>query len=561
MSNYISDKPVLKLLVDLCHQNGMEHVVISPGSRNAPLIISFAGCGLFNCLTVVDERCAGYFALGLSRAVQKPVGLVCTSGTAALNLTPAVAEAFYQQIPLIVLTADRPSEWIDQGDGQAIRQNGIFENFSQFQCQLPAEHNHIDDEWYTKRLINEAFIKATGKTPGPAHINIPFRDPLYGKIEYPGPKPTKIETIKTSEVLPESTINSLVNEIGGKEKIMVLLGALNPDDRLNKAISILAGKGAVILSETLSNCSCNSIKNVDRVVSTITKDEQNYYTPDLLITLDVPVLSKMVKEFLRTIKPTSHWHFSNNEYLTDSYQCLTKNIYGDPAKIIFSIAQQIESLNKSYSELWNKRAEQTEIKHDKFISEVNWCDLKLFNILSKKIPANFEIHLGNSTPVRYVQLFNWNNENTWFANRGTSGIDGCVSSAVGASYGSKRPVLLIVGDISFFYDSNGLWNNYINPDFRIILINNSGGGIFRFIQGPTETNELEKFFETKHSLNAQGIAVTYGLNYLSCNNEASLNESLKTLFEPRDKPAILEIFTPNVENGLLLREYFSFLKG
>jgi len=562
MSKPISDKPIVKSLVELCHLHGVEQVILSPGSRNAPLIISFTGCEKFECLSITDERSAGYFALGLARETHKPVALVCTSGTAALNYAPAVAEAYYQQIPLVVITADRPKEWIHQADGQAIEQPGIYHNFIRHECTLPLSGGHADDEWYMNRILNEAFHKCKGVHPGPIHINVPMREPLYGKTVYPDKPARKIELLTGDSRLSEEAISTLTQEITRYERVMVITGAMHHQPQLKAALDALAAKGVVILTETLSNLDGDHyIRNMDRVVATVSEDEQLFFSPDLLITLDVPVLSKMVKKIIRQRKPHLHWHFSNQTHITDTYQSLTRLIKGDAAHILQQVADGMEAREKRFSDTWTKRAAQAAERHEQYFEKLAWSDLKLFRLLSRTTLPRLQVHLGNSTPVRYAQLFDWQKGLTWYANRGTSGIDGCVSTAAGAAYKAERPVLLVVGDLSFFYDSNGLWNNYLPANFRIMVINNGGGGIFRFIEGPSDTEELEQFFETRHSHNARGIAETFGLDYIACRDEESFSSSLATFFEPSEKPRVMEVFTPNVENGKLLKKYFKYLNN
>lgn len=562
MNKPLSDKPVVKIVTDLCHQYAIEKVVISPGSRNAPLILSFSASEWFECMTIVDERSAAYFALGLAKETGKPVAIICTSGTAALNFAPAIAEAYYQQIPLIVLTADRPAEWIDQADGQAIHQESLFQNFIRYHCQLPIAIAHPDDEWYANRLVNDALSTATGLVKGPVHLNIPLREPLYGKTVYPAKQTRKVSTIAPSGELNPETFQELTREINHFDQVMVLMGATTPNAVLNQALVKLAEKGVVVLTETLSNVDHpRFIHNMDRVVATIEEDDFALYAPDLLITLDTPVLSRMIKKLLRNRKPQMHWHFSNQASVTDTYQCLSHKIEGDAIDIIHQLADSLEPKQMRFSESWNKRNQYATNRHQLFLNRIKWSDLKLFEILSNTDIPYGPIHLGNSTPVRYAQLFDWKNKHTWFANRGTSGIDGCVSTAVGAVHGSKQPTLLIVGDLSFFYDSNGLWNRYLRPDFRILLINNSGGGIFRFLPGSSESEELESFFEAKQSYSANGIAQTFGLNYAACHNEPELREHLSEFVKPSDKPALLEVFTPNIDNGRFLKDYFRFLKN
>lgn len=263
MSKPISDKPIIKALVDLCFLHGVEHVIISPGSRNAPLIISFSGSERFECLSIVDERSAGYFALGLARETRKPVALVSTSGTAALNYAPAVAEAFYQQIPLVVITADRPKEWINQSDGQAIEQPGIYNNFIRYQCTLPLSGGHKDDEWYMNRILNEAFQKCTGQVSGPIHINVPMREPLYGKTVYPNKPARKIEILSGDSLLCDEAIDLLISEIQRYERVLILAGAMHHDRELKEALKILSSKGVVVLTETLSNIEDDSFIGSD----------------------------------------------------------------------------------------------------------------------------------------------------------------------------------------------------------------------------------------------------------------------------------------------------------
>lgn len=385
MNNPISDKPVVKILIDLCHQHGVGQVIISPGSRNAPLILSFSGSGYFECLTIVDERSAGYFALGLAKATQKPVAVICTSGTAALNLAPAVAEAYYQQIPLVVLTADRPVEWINQADGQAISQQGIYTNFIRFQCQLPVTITTNDDEWYANRLINEALIKTTGKIPGPVHINVPLQEPLYGKTMYAEKPARKISHIGYNQIPSENELLMLIQEFDKLERVMILVGAFIPDEEFKKAISLFGAKGVLVLTETLSNLDNEMFPgNIDRVISTMSEDEYSLFSPDLLITLDVPVLSRMIKKLLRTSKPKAHWHFTNQDSVTDTYQSITRQIEGNASQIIKVIAPRVIQKKNNFVVEWEKQSESAFHKHKHYLGKINWCDLKLFDVLDRK---------------------------------------------------------------------------------------------------------------------------------------------------------------------------------
>ena len=561
MDYLASDKYGVRALVDLCQRKGVTKVVISPGSRSAPLTISFANNPNFECLTIVDERSAAYFALGLARELREPVVLVCTSGTAALNYAPAIAKAYYQHVPLIVITADRPLEWIDQGDGQTINQQGIYNNFTRFQCTLPPEGLNESNQWHLTRLINEALWKCTATVPGPVHINVPLNEPLYETTTTRENSSRQIEFSTATPVLNSDAIAVLVNEIERYDKVMVVVGAMHYNDELNTLLEALSNKGVVIITETLSNSASESfIQNTDRVVSTIAVSDKQLFAPDLLITFDIPVLSRMIKELLRDHPPRLHWHFSNDSNITDTYKALTRKISGSTPEILEQVTSQMKPRDTGFIAKWRHKADHALKQHFDYLENLPWCDLKLFDVLSRAELPPSQIHLGNSTPVRYAELFNWPANHQWYSNRGTSGIDGSVSTSAGAAHASKKPVLLIVGDLSLFYDSNGLWHKYLPADFRIIVINNGGGAIFRYISGPASTSILEEYFEVKHGYNCEGIAKTFGLEYLKCSDERGFKSTLTHFFAPASKPILLEIFTPGEENGILLKNYFKFLK-
>ncbi len=314
------------------------------------------------------------------------------------------------------------------------------------------------------------------------------------------------------------------------------------------------------MTETLSNLSGNGIfGNTDRLLEYFAENTESIQ-PDLLITLDVPVLSKRLKQWIRKYPPKAHWHFSNQEIIVDTYQCLTRQIKGDAVQIMTEVEKQLPRFSSGYVELWEEARNAAKIRHETFLDEVSWSDFMVFNQISKAMPDRMEVHLANSTPVRYAQLFEWNKHQTFYANRGTSGIDGCVSTAAGAAFAGSRPVTLIVGDLAFLYDSNGLWHKYLPDSFRVIVVNNGGGGIFRYIPGPSETDQLEPFFEARGNHQCRGIAETFGLQYYAAGNSLELEQILDHFWEVQGSPALLEIFTPGDTNGEILRDYFRYLR-
>ncbi len=559
----ISDKKNVQILVEQCIAKGLKEIVISPGSRNAPLILSFNKTPEIKCFTVVDERSAGFFALGMAQQLKRPVGIVCTSGSAALNYAPAIVEAFYQEIPLVVMTADRPEEWVGQADGQTINQKGIYNNYIKYEANLPVNLVHEDDLWYAKRIISEAFFKATNSVAGPVHINIPLREPLYNKEKREVASGGSISLMEPDRVISESQKEMILDVWNNAKSVMIVCGVNAYNAKLNTLLNQVSHlSNTVILNESTSNIFGDNIQGcIDRQLSCISNDDFSDYAPELLISFGGQIVSKHIKKFLRGNSPKEHWHISLNDNIIDTFQCLSMHIKMNPVEFFEQLSDKLKNNDSSYQELWINNRSKAKQKHNEYIKQVGWSDLKVMNHVFTHLPQNSNLHLANSTPVRYAQLFQDEIKVNSFSNRGTSGIDGSISTAVGSAYVTNETTILIIGDLSFFYDSNGLWNKYLKPDFKIVLINNSGGGIFRFIPGPAETEEIEEFFEAKHQQSAKYIAKAFNMRYISCKGETELNRCFTELLENNEQPGILEVFTPNDQNGVLLRDYFKYLKS
>jgi 2-succinyl-5-enolpyruvyl-6-hydroxy-3-cyclohexene-1-carboxylate synthase len=352
-------------------------------------------------------------------------------------------------------------------------------------------------------------------------------------------------------------------ENSGSRQVLFLIG----QQPLNPALNALLGKiaeetGAVVLTETTSNLhNARFITCIDRVLASIPQNELADFAPDLLITFDGQVTSKKIKQFIRQNKPREHWHISPlNKPAPDTYRCLTKTVKMLPVEFLKQL--RITNYELRFQERWNNQNKLAQQWHENFIKTLSWSDLKVFSILKNHIPKNTMLQVANSTPIRYVQLFEEYSEFDCFANRGTSGIDGSTSTATGASYASERPTLMITGDLSFLYDSNALWNSYLRPDFKIIVINNGGGGIFRYVSGEMAEEEMTSYFEvTQWQVSIELLVKSYGLHYDFCSNEQELTEKLPLFFAQNDKASVLEIKTPNVENAEILREYFRYCRG
>lgn len=556
----ISTKKHIRQLAAILLARGIDDIVISPGSRNGPLIHTFAGSGRFHCRNIVDERSAAYFALGLSQSKRKPVVLVCTSGTAALNYSPGVAEAFYLNVPLIVLTADRPSWWIDQAESQCIRQDHIYKEFTKKEVTLPIGES--DKElWFAGRLVNECLNTAVSATRGPVHINIPVEEPLHELLDEELPAVQVIQPTALQPFLTETELDGLASVFNGTERIMILAGQQFPDTELESLLSALSEKtGAVILKEHLANMNhqafCGSI---DLLMPALKNDRIEDFCPELLITFAGQFVSKPLKQFLRHNKPFEHWHLTLSDEHVDTYQSLTRIINQNATLFFKQLLSRIVVKNKAYFNRWKEKEKLVNQRRDQFLAETGFCDLTVFSLIAQAIPENTVVHLGNSSPVRYALILDPVKNALYLGNRGTAGIDGPLSTAVGFASVSEKLNTIIVGDLSFFYDSNGLWNNYIGKNLRVIVINNGGGNIFSMIKGPEKSPAFSEHFFTENKIRAEGIAKTFGLSYYHAADEEELKAALGLFYSPRqEQAALLEIFTDATKNSLIFRELFKY---
>lgn len=547
--------PLAQSIIQICLAKGIKHIVISPGSRNAPLTIGFTSNPEFKCYSIADERCASFFALGIAQQINKPVALVCTSGSALLNYYPAIAEAYYSQIPLIVISADRPFDKIDIGDGQTIHQMNVFENHSLYNANLTEEDSREND-FKINQAINLAYQKK-----GPTHINVPFEEPLYQTVSKLTVDPVISAFSKVYKNIAVDDLIATTSLWNKAKKKLILIGVNEPNEIDQSIINLLSDDPSImVMTESTSNIHHPTFLNhIDAIITPFTVKDFKAFQPEILITFGGMLVSKRIKSFLRNYQPKLHWHI-NPLRAYNTFGCLSFHFESLPNDFFKQILPFTKTVKSNYFELGqtvkNKRAQ----KHINYLTKAPFSDLKTFQIVLKSLPKNTQLQLSNSTVVRYSQFFEIDESISVYSNRGTSGIDGSTSTAIGAAIGSDKNTILITGDIGFFYDSNALWNNYIPKNFKIILINNGGGGIFRILPGHQETQVFSTYFETSHCLTAENLAKMYDMNYLIASDEISLTKELNHLYQLNDKPSILEIFTPTLENDKVLKQYFKELQ-
>ncbi|MDR1644878.1 MAG: 2-succinyl-5-enolpyruvyl-6-hydroxy-3-cyclohexene-1-carboxylic-acid synthase [Tannerellaceae bacterium] len=547
---YSNNKNV-EQLVSLLKAHQVHHAVLSSGSRNSPIIHSLARDPSFTCHTVVDERSAGFYALGIAQCTGETVAVCCTSGTAALNYAPAVAEAYYQQLPLIVITADRPAAWIGQMAGQTLPQPGIFNSLVKKSVHLP-QIASAEDEWHCNRLLNEAILAASRRPPRPVHINIPLSEPLSEPAAAP-----EVRKISYSRP-PVSSFGNYGERFLKYRKRMIIAGQ-SREPALSQALNdLVAMHDCVALAEHLSQIpSALLIHNFDALLYALTATEWPQYAPDLLITVEGHIVSKRIRQFLRDNPPAQHWHISPGGEVVDTYQCLTDVVEADGVDFItYLAAQKPENLgDKSFSAQW--------LAPSLCMPEpdVAFSDLKAVGALLKALPPDVNLHLANSSSVRLAQLFRPAGCPRIFSNRGTSGIDGCLSTAVGGSCVSRKLTFLLIGDLAFFYDMNVLWNRPLKPNLRILLNNNQGGEIFHSLPSSGNSAVIDKYIAVRHTTTAKAWAEDQGFTYLSVSNDSELQTLMPAFTATHStRPILMEVFSSKERNVEILRNYYTSLK-
>jgi len=581
-----SSIPSAQSVVYHCKARGIRNIIISPGSRNAPLTIGFSEDPFFKCFSIVDERCAAFFALGISQQTKEPSVVLCTSGSALLNYYPAIAEAFYSDIPLVVLSADRPTYKVDIGDGQTIRQANIFYNHIGYSANLKQDVCHATDKiqkYDPNQLVHHSSIKSDQiqvqkyndteldkalnialSDHTPVHVNIPFEEPLYQTVE----ASSLVSQVNLPQALEEGDCGDWQEYLEiwkSASRKMVLVGVNPPNSVEKKYLEILAKDPSVIvLTESTSNLfHTNFFSHIDSIIAPIeksgNKDELfKMLQPEIVLTFGGLIVSKKIKAFLRDYSPFHHWHVDAKK-ANNTFFCLTKHFKAGPNNFFSYFLKRIYSIDSNYYAYWADKKCNYKVKRAAYLEQIPFSDMWVFQKVLESVPTNYQLQLSNSSTVRYAQLFDVDPAVEVFCNRGTSGIDGSTSTAIGASLYNLNPTLLITGDLSFLYDSNGLWNNYIKPNFRIIVLNNNGGGIFRILPGKEESKNFNTFFETTHNFDFQSIAEMYNFKFETVSDKTDLKNALGNFYRKSEVPKILEIKTPRLLNDKILLSYFDFI--
>lgn len=557
----LTDKKNCRILAGILARHGVKDAVISPGSRNTPLILAFDNQSDIRKHVVVDERSAAFISLGMAQVSRNPVALVCTSGTALLNYAPAVAEAYYQGIPLIVISADRPEQWIDQDDSQTMRQFEALENFVKRSYDLPdTPMKENEDEWFANRIANDACLTAMRPKQGPVHINVQLDSPLSRAADggISAMEERAIGIIEPEYRISKDDVARLAEKAAGR-RILVVAGFMPPDSRLNRELMrFISLPNVRLMQETIANLHLpGRLWNIDSILSVLSDEEKERLRPDIVISIGGALVSRLIKEYLRSYPPREHWIVGVNPETVDCFKSLTCKICCQPSRFFRQLGGAVSKQNGNppYAALWNEAEEKAIRSQNRYLANIPWCDMSALLTVFKELPASCNLQLSNGTAVRYAQILMERLPHGCYCNRGVSGIDGSTSTAIGAAIAYPAETVLITGDLSFSYDISALTSQLMPPRMKIILMNNSGGGIFRFIGSTRGLDCLEKYFCANPALDYMKIVKGFGYDYLRATNEAELTEKLPLLFGNSDKAAVLEIVTPPERSAEVLLGY------
>ena len=558
-----SNKENVNILTSLLLEYGVSDAVVCPGSRNAPIVHNLSVCEAIRCRPVTDERSAAFYALGLAIATRRPTVVCVTSGSALLNVMPAVAEAAYQHVPLVVISADRPQQWIDQLDGQTIPQSDALGRFVRKAVQLPEPHND-EERWLCRRLVNEAMHLATCRQGAPVHINVPISEPLFEFDTEQLPQLSRFNYIKRA-VIKDASMD-MPDAFHEAKRPMIVIGQLAHGTVSHETIRLLSEK-YVVMSEPLSNPSYMTI-HFDEAIRYIVsdnssinddEDDKTAYYPDYVVYVGDTLVSKPARRFLRNAKAPSCLITPDAADIHDPLMTLTDIVECDTDSINALLASLCDAPDTDercrFHDRWQSFLDACAAHADAYAPEYSqMATVKYFEEQLADLDIDICVHYANSSAVRlaciYAQHYVW-------CNRGVNGIEGSLSTAAGFSLATHDMTVCVIGDLSFFYDQNALWNSNLRGNLRIILLNNRGGGIFRQLPGLSDSPAADDLVMASHENTAQGICTQNDIGYLSAKNMDEMQIGVVTLLtRESERPMLLEVFTDSNDDVKALEKYF-----
>ena len=542
-----SDKENINILTSLLVSYGVRHIVVCPGSRNAPLVHNFDVSPDITTHAVTDERSAAFFALGLRLRLRQPVAVCVTSGSALLNTMPGAAEATYQHEGIIIISADRPQAWIGQLDGQTMPQHGALGTFASPSVSLPEPHNDTE-RWLCRRLICEAMIANTCPPFPSVHINVPVSEPLFG---FSTPCLPEIPPVGIADLDDQNGRETLRRILKGKRRLMVISGQTYDDSAAGLLMD--NASGCVFVAEWLSPY--GRVRHIDEILRTTCAEELDNMRPDCIVYIGGHTVSKRLRHYMRSLDSrTMFITVSDDGMLHDVSQHTTlvvKATVGDFMRMICNGAicpdADMEFVRRWY-DMDNMAARRISASCPPYSQMLAIRRLEE-NIDNSKDIVCYANSLSVRAGMMYASAYR-------YCNRGLNGIEGTLSMAAGMAAGAKEEgmtsgnmtaaqnVYCVIGDLSFFYDSNALWIQELAGNMRIMLINNQRGAIFGMLPGLDRSPAHKPLIAAGHNATAEGICSQYGMEYYRATDTPSLEEGIRLLTSGvHDRPVVLEVLT------------------
>ena len=564
-----SDKENVNILTALLVAHGVKHAVVCPGSRNAPIVHNLNECPNITCHPVTDERSAGFYALGMAQILRHPVAVCVTSGTALLNLLPAAAEAYYQHVPLVVISADRPAMWIDQQDGQTLPQLDALGRFVSKAVSLP-EPSTDDERWYCNRLVNEALLCCQRHGGSPVHLNVPISEPLF-TFNVPA-LPTERVIRQVAATTDVAHCQPLLADIQSAQRPMIVVGQLSNKEARRMALQLCELSTDVVVMYECLGMACHedaphypdspterlSPQHIDKVLMRMQQVEQ--YQPDVVVYLGGTLVSKRLKAFLRQSPAAKTWIVNERGEIYDTFQNLTGVIEGAPHDVFEVILRYVRGekerqrlpFESGFRSRWTTLIQQVQAQNERFHpSYSSWQAVKRF-FETASHEDRYILHAANSMSIRLVNHFS---SDYVFCNRGVNGIDGSLSTAAGCSLVTTQNVYCVIGDLSFFYDQNALWHS-LGGNFRVLLLNNGGGVIFKSLPGLKDSTAQQTLISAQHHITAWGICQQNSVAYLSAHDEEELENNMNRFVNDNfDRPVVFEVFTSQEQDEQAMNDY------
>lgn len=545
----------LQILIALLKKHGVTHLVLSPGARSIPFVRSVEIDPDFTCYSVVDERSAAFFAMGLAQELNQPVGLACTSSTATCNYYSAVVEAYFQQVPLVLLTFDRDQYLLGQMENQMIEQKGMYGIYCQTSITIPnVKDSH--DFGYCQRIINEALLEMTHHGGKPVQINIPIFSPDAFNVK-------QLPEVKKIERLIAGTQSKEWEEkkenICSKKKILFVFGqgkCLTQEEE--QALNVFCEQyDCVIATEHMSNVHNKYTLLTYGLAETISDGKFSEYMPDLLISYGGNVSGRLKDLFRTRPNQVEHWSIREDGKLVDIFKNLSV-IYESTLLYFLHYFSDTDTENSNaheYYKIWEHGVSDAKVRNVKF------SNFYVAQKIAENVQPNSIVHTGILNSTRHMNFFELDNSIEYYSNIGAFGIDGTLSTFLGQSVATDKMCYLLLGDLSFLYDMNSVSIRHLRGNVRIIVVNNGGGGEFHYIMGKERIPTIDKHISAGHHHSIQGWVESLGFAFYSAHGKEEFDQQFERFMQyDGEVPAVIEVFTDMEEDAQITKQVIAELR-